>query len=195
MKFIPILFSTPMVNAIMRGDKTMTRRLIKTPKNKLAAGFRINTSKDGANKWPEAIDENERGLEGNGCNMECPYGQIGDVLWVRETWSRWANEPYKYKADGTTGYSWKPSIHMPKAACRIFLEITNIRVEWLQDITENDAISEGVENLGLYPGYDVSSRGKFEGLWNLINGDESWDKNPLVWVIEFKRMEKPSNFL
>ena len=65
-----------------------------------------------------------------------------------------------------------------------------MRVERLQDITEQDAIAEGVETLGLYPGYNVSSRGKFEGLWNSINGDESWDANPWVWVIEYERLNQ-----
>lgn len=136
---------------------------------------------------------------------KCPYGKSGDILWVRETW-QYVDIPddytgYVYKASGGLDWEmsndewiWRPSIFMPRAACRIFLQITDVRVERLQDISEADAIAEGVEKLGLYPGYDISSRGKFNGLWTNINGAESWEKNPWVWVISFKRIERPVNF-
>lgn len=218
MKETPILFSTAMVQAILAGRKTMTRRVVK-PK---LAGFDISMRTDGSNKWPRNLDEEERFIS----YMKCPYGQVGDLLWVRETW--WKSMPsgqfpelpdngkYHYKADyNNNGVGsrpapywppfdkWKPSIHMPKAACRIFLRITNIRVERLQDITEQDAISEGVEQIADYgtTGYklytqpdaafsDIDAKWSFESLWQSINGKESWNANPWVWVVEFERVEK-----
>ena len=213
MNFKPILFSTSMVQAILNGSKTQTRRVVK---QQPPEGYDyLGTDTDIASGKPifYACWEGDKYH-----NIKCPYGQIGDVLWVREKsmwimlehahellegrrertqlvyandvhedWVSYAKEKYNYK--------WKPGIHMPKDACRLFLKIKDIRVERLQDISENNAISEGVETLGLYPGYDVSNRGKFEGLWHSINGEESWSSNPWVWVIEFERIEKPENFI
>lgn len=209
MKFIPILFSTPMVQAILEGRKNQTRRVVK-PQPSITGVSAFN--------------------DGEHPQMKCPYGQPGDVLWVRETYyayGRWVKNgltksgKQKYKFDdfttlsgrsykyedckpafvktgkkNETGWYKRPSLFMPKEACRLFLQIKNIRVERLQDISEEDAKAEGVETLGLYPGYDVSAKGKFEGLWNYIHGntDENWNTNPFVWVIEFERIEKPENF-
>lgn len=181
----PILFSTPMVRAIVGISKKATRRIIKD-KHIL---YMLDVNK--------CLPSYCAGLD------FCPYGKVGDILWVRETFrplidcetgefSRWdykAGMPDDfYKQYPQKGF--KPSIHMPKAAARIWLEITEIKIERLQDISEEDAIAEGVETLGLYPGYDVSCKGKFEGLWNSINGMESWEANPWVWVIKFKRIQK-----
>lgn len=198
----PILFSTPMVQAILAGNKTMTRRVVKSQPYETGNGW---WSWDGPR--PKA-DRNSGAHAGNRSPdqwsmLTSPYGSIGDIMWVRETFKpkyikgclqEYRNQyptehPWFYITDGATeiGYgSWKPSIHMPKAACRIWLEITDVRMERLQDISEEDAKAEGVEKLRLYPGYNISPKGKFEGLWNLINGDESWDANPWVWVIKFK---------
>ena len=194
MKYIPILFSTPMVQAIMEGRKTQTRRVCKHQ------------------YWSyhEIVDVNVNGITQKvDRSVSCPYGKVGDVLWVREGWAplgEYPNNTYMYKADTHQPYSkWKPSIHMPKEACRIFLEITNIRVERLQDISDKDAIAEGIERMqGVFwwknylndplPGTS-SPTVSFCTLWQSINGKESLKSNPWVWVIEFKRIEKPDNFL
>lgn len=182
MKFHPILFSTEMVKAILAGNKTQTRRVVKYK-------FLV-------------CNEPLFSVRNANTTGRCPYGKPGDVLWVRESWQHWLNdkgEPsgsfmYKLSDENFNGIGWKPSIHMPKTACRLFLQIKNIRVERLHDISEQDAKAEGVETLNFYEGYEVSSRGKFEGLWNLINGIDGWELNPWVWVIEFERIEKPKNF-
>jgi hypothetical protein len=162
----------------------------------------------------------------------------GDVLWVRESFisgcemedgyfkhDEHGNTITKtwYKADGDlnqwyTGDSdfpvenipWKPSIHMPKSACRIFLEVASVRVERLQDISIDDAVKEGIEPITHPPYNDVKKWGwrfkdyignsvclpvaSFQTLWQSINGPASWDANPWVWVVEFKRIDKPENF-
>jgi hypothetical protein len=148
MKERPILFSAPMVRAILDGRKTQTRRVIK-----------------------------EKLMRGEGAHVNnCQYGKPGDRLWVRETFCYHDYlARYLYKADGVTGVKWKPSIFMPRIASRIMLEITGIRVERLQDISEEDAIAEG------WP----KSSDWYRSLWESINGQGSWVLNPWVWVIEF----------
>lgn len=201
MKFHPILFSTEMVKAILEGRKTQTRRVIKS-KSLLAC---LNNPA-------------EKGFDG--IESLCTYGKVGDVLWLRESFrydviqdrNGVFNDVYCYKTDFPDEHpkilSWKPSIHMPKTACRIFLQIKSIRVERLQDISEKDAIAEGVQfrkviDQGLgYKVYGVtfdqqtsSPAFSFQTLWKYINGFDSWDANPFVWVIEFQRIERPNNFL
>lgn len=184
MKEHPILFSTPMVQAIIAGRKTMTRRKLKVK------GCKPFSPKP--EEW--TISEIEKWNEGY-----FPYGQVGDVLWVRETFKP-ADIPeetglYEFKAslqDPDACWNkgiWKPSIHMPKSAARIWLKITNIKVERLQDISEEDAMNEGVE----YEWYDQSrnikieaAKSLFKKLWQVINGRESWEANPWVWAIEFE---------
>lgn len=219
MKEIPILFSTPMVKAIIEGRKTMTRRAVKTPRYKEAIGFRICSTLDGRYKWPEAIDQHERSLSGNGCNMGCPYGEPGDVLWVREEHYRFGH----WEKNGVTktgkqkwrflavpgsdiffnGDKLPESAHkskvkgkedlnllykrlarfMPKSAARIWLEVTDVRVERLHEITWDDAVAEGCP--GYRPTQDEPTD-QFRRLWQSINGEESWDSNPWVWVVSFK---------
>lgn len=144
---------------------------------------------------------------------KCPFGCHGDRLWVRETWavrglahgmkpSQAAKiaspDAWRYAADDTTGWQhgWKPSIHMPRVASRITLKITGVRCERLNDISEEDAEAEGCVpawldegggrvNYGAAPTY----RQGFAKLWNSINGPGSWDANPWVWVIEFRRVQ------
>lgn len=189
MKEHPIIFSSPMVRAILEGRKTQTRRVIKF----------------------EGVTENKLYETRDGDIVElislCPYGEIGHCLWVRETFS----EPYKldiekkvftgfYRAtDVDRKVKWRPSIFMPRWASRIDLEITGIRVERVQDISENDAIAEGVERQGvLWRGYGDDSmpvefaRTSFSLLWDAINvkRGSGWNANPWVWVIEFKRLDK-----
>lgn len=141
--------------------------------------------------------------------VKCTYGQPGDVLWVRET-SLYDDDAgiYKYAADFSKSDveylkgSWKPSIHMPKEAARIWLEVVSVKVERLHDISEQDAIAEGIEPVaeGWKNYYKASKFGtnfcwptpyhSFQSLWETINGLESWELNPWVWVVEFKRIER-----
>jgi hypothetical protein len=232
----PILFSAPMVRAILDGRKTQTRRVVKR-----AALDAIGFCTDRADEQPaESADlglfydrpdvEDSRGLmrtakhpEWLVFNAEYPdegslpigqgYGAVGDRLWVRETW---AMNPVRtfgvmkprgpadcvYRADGTTAVSpgdflWTPSIHMPRAASRITLEITGVRVERLREISGAGAEAEGVfAHVAPYSLDKVfrDQRGPraieyFGQLWTKINGPASWAANPWVWVIEFKRIE------
>jgi hypothetical protein len=175
----PILFSTPMVKAILEGRKCQTRRIVKgTPLEWLMPDMFT----------PEFVASPENNL--------CPYGKVGDILWVRETWVK--NEGqlptdlgYVYKAElgeeelkysKELGVKWKPSIFMPRDACRIKLRIESIRIERLQDITEEDCICEGVEHDKFL---DLTAKENFRSLWDSINGN--WDSNPFVWVISFCR--------
>lgn len=163
MKQHPILFSTPMVQAILSGAKTQTRRIVK----------------------PKYL---ERGSTPFHTIKKSPYGLKGDQLWVRETFV-WEGDTgwqdmcpvgsFFYKADFEDGdgpTKWKPSIFMPLRACRIFLEITEVRVERVRDISYEDAKDEGVEPCD------------FRELWGKINGAASWLSNPWVWVITFQKM-------
>ena len=211
MKERPIIFSAPMVRAILAGTKTQTRRVVK-PAPKLVGG---------------AWFFYKRGLPVYVPNVSaaadsCPYGQPGDRLWVRETWMDLAGtgvehrsrdgklQRYAYGADTKPGsygdqcrkdygLKWRPSIHMPRAASRILLEVAAVRVERLQDISEADAQAEGVtpkwepgcsgrlmEALGGFSFRPAASA--YAELWEQINGPGSWDANPWVWVIEFKRV-------
>lgn len=203
MKYIPILFSTPMVQAILNGTKTQTRREIKPqPESEL----------HDHTKYPMSIDSKLQGFWGTVAETgetkqyKCPYGQPGDVLWVRESWGNEYGGGYLYKAEHAhmkPDPCWKPSIHMPKAACRLFLEVVSVRVERLKDISDSDAIAEGIEKVGneyknYWPSADRIPSGpakwSFCTLWISINGADSYSSNPFVWVIEFKRVDKPANF-
>lgn len=188
MKERPILFSAPMVRAILEGRKTMTRRVVK---NKCALSWLLPTG-----FTPEFVTNSENHL--------CPYGQVGDRLWVRETFGQCDRVvPHViYRADGESpnpDFKWKPSIFMPRKYSRITLEMTNVRVERLQDISEEDAKAEGIEQIdGLWKNYLPEGilgwisiddpRESFRTLWTSINGPESWNANPWVWVVEFKRL-------
>jgi len=169
MKERPILFSTAMVQAILDGRKTMTRRAVKCKLHECFNGF-ANTPKEVFN---------------------CPYGQPGDILWVREKFTP-DRGGYFYAADNhlTQILNWKPSIHMPKAAARIWLQVEAVRVERLQDITEADAEGEGAKTVFCQyvndtQGYHSYVEG-FRKIWQSINGPESWEQNPWVWVVSFK---------
>ena len=193
----PILFSTPMVQAILDGRKTMTRRVIK--------GNPIVDEKghwlcDGVN-WGV-------GLDGKPCvfsfiKWRSKY-QVGDVLWVRETFGITKDrETLCYRADFTetdvrvtnTIIKWKPSIFMPKEACRIFLRVTNVRVERLQDISVEDILKEGAPLITITGNNEDFINSKLKGwwydLWTSINGKGAWEANPYVFVYEFQRVEKP----
>lgn len=249
----PILFSEPMVNAILNGQKSQTRRII-TAQSPEQSALMINIL-SGARK-----KENMSELLDN-----APYRK-GDILWVRETWrigswnheenqiafdykaspeiikTPWSdfedsekfnslteramdeldkmgvemvvdeeNECFNYKWDaGKSPLKWKPSIHMPKEASRIFLKVTDVKIEELQEISTTDAIAEGITNhLSGYENYlwsgdpdftdyeDITYRNpilSFKSLWQLINGTDSWELNPLVWAITFEKVVRPDNF-
>lgn len=234
MKERPILFSAPMVRAILEGRKTVTRRAVK--------GIALDWLA-GASFTPEYVASPANGL--------CPYGQPGDRLWVREAWrpAAWRDEGYiavDYRASpeenrtpwldvpediwaemwprltdeaqsaldagrgsirregdgfrwdrGDSPCRWRPSIHMPRWASRITLEIADVYVERLQDISEADAIAEGIQQceggamdyLANDYAQGYSPVASFRSLWESINGAGSWDANPWVWVVEFKRVE------
>ena len=166
----PILFSAPMVRAILAGTKTQTRRVVKLKPDYMETFLRL----------PNKV----------AC---CPYGQPGGRLWVRETFEDCESALHScvlYRADGgTPGTKWTPSIHMPRWASRITLEITGMRVERLQDISEADAMAEGVHYSLLekiQAGQDRWARHAYKKLWESIHGPGSWDLNPWVWVVEFK---------
>ena len=217
MKIKPILFGTPMVQGILEDRKNQTRRTqgLKIINENPDDWENIFQDKDG--NWFASTES----AEGD-ClyPVECPK-QIGDILWVRETFEivpietasvytadSNVQKKLRYKADGEDSFEkWKPSIFMPKSACRIFLKVTNVRVERLNDITEEDAISEGIIKHSDYgsTGYilytepeaaytDIDAVYSFESLWESINGKESWEANPWVWVYDFKRVDKPENF-
>jgi len=202
MKERPILFSAPMVRAILNGTKTQTRRAVKD----------------------RHIDSAPPACIFQWLRERCTYGQPGDRLWVREAfmhepadycWEASVSIPCRpaetvYRADhdgDTRGAGWKPSIHMPRALSRITLEITGVRVERLQDISDTDCIAEGIErpedmSKEAVEAMDIWPIGaerecfnalnqpvhQYRRLWERINGPVSWAANPWVWVIEFRRV-------
>lgn len=210
----PILFSAPMVRAILSGSKSQTRRVVKpTPEWIEKSGV---LSLKGRVGLPHVL---------------CPYGQPGSRLWVRETWQHLDNVgqraheflPHQKhsrhcffladESDPTTkplSGRWRPSIHMPRWASRITLEITGVRVERLQDISEADAMAEGVSSVrslawdrqhfplwrfefdeavaaGCKPPVGPQPSEHYRALWESINGPGSWDANPWVWCVSFRR--------
>lgn len=193
-----MIFNAEMVRAILDGRKTQTRRIVK-----------LQPDEDGLAKVTNGpwVDTSER-------NYRCPFGDVGDRIWVRETWAEAgasapnlklyrANYPehlpsHYENVPPANEIRWTPSIHMPRWASRILLETTDVRVERLNAISEHDAQAEGVAKLrgGFWQHYQpgwtqhqLSARGSFVTLWKSIYGEESWNSNPWVWVIEFKRIE------
>ncbi|HBR5676010.1 TPA: hypothetical protein L9Z48_002500 [Klebsiella pneumoniae] len=219
MKERGMIFNGEMVRAILDGRKTQTRRPIKWKQTRFTE---IGEREDGS-KWPWSEDAEHT------CDFwhPCPFGAVGDRIWVRETWGvvshafsddglmidwvpdrpstaihemPFGNGYYSgyaiYAADGDftwgddDGYEdgrscWKPSIHMPRAASRILLEITDVRVERLRSMSQDDARAEGV----IAASGPMEAGLAFRELWDSIYGEESWKANPWVWVIEFKRVE------
>ena len=191
----PILFGAPMVRAILAGAKTQTRRLVKPNPHKVDGGVPFAD----APAWAHA--------EPGSAVMRCPYGVRGDRLYVRETWAA----PHAYDhlpprlipqdarihyaaTEDRGGLLWRPSIHMPRWAGRITLEVTGVRVEQLQEISYEDAKAEGAEfwrNDGTLTELPPCSahRYEFEDLWTSINGADSWNANPWVWIVSFRRLD------
>ncbi|MFA6400906.1 MAG: hypothetical protein WCX31_04665 [Salinivirgaceae bacterium] len=226
-KETPILFSTPMVKGILNNSKNRTRRtrgleiINQNPNDRKfdAPYFRTGFKKSDNATFAEFINK-----KGETIKCKFPFGEVGDLLWVRESFVIIPPNYVFYKADkdNSADIKWKPSIHMPKVACRIWLEITNIRVERLQSITEDDIKKEGIRipvtkcngidtiflELGkensafkFLPNFEPSNIdlqnydilfALWAELWCKINGRESWDLNPWLWVIEFKQVTKPT---
>lgn len=199
MKMKPIIFNSESIRAILDGRKTQTRRVIK-PQPKYRAylqekAFHIP-------KFGYIAVSNSSALKEH---MNAPYGKVSDVLWARETWMLYNHMgtfngkcPEKLPYDLSVGYkadefdkdnlfTWRSPIHIPKWAARIFLEITNIRVEKVQDISEEDARSEGCCFTGINP--SQAAIAEFMLLWDSINKKRGygWDMNPWCWCVEFKR--------
>ena len=228
MKERPILFSGPMVRALLDGSKTQTRRAMKPQPTEFVGGPGV-TLQDGS---PAPLVPLDDSVEPYGREIVCPYGQPGDRLWVREAFDflpsggpdqpqaceivYWAtgsieprSAPHDYNPMIYGHQKVRPSIHMPRWASRITLEITSVRVERLQDISEADAMAEGIvecpipaddegpRRIGYMVGPDDGKSGlsvtpiqAYRDLWESINGPDSWTTNPWVWVVEFKRLQK-----
>ncbi|MGM3315446.1 hypothetical protein ACS136_30175 [Enterobacter hormaechei subsp. steigerwaltii] len=242
MKERGMIFNGEMVRAILDGRKTQTRRIMKIQPSDGFHPTNNGYDLDLKAHWytPGVVDKNGYlqpakkdvfGVADENEGYTCPFGAVGDSIWVRETWGVVSHEldedgriqplspdrpataihemPFGngyysghaiYAADGDftwgddDGYEdgrscWKPSIHMPRAACRILLEVTGVRVERLRDLSEDDAKSEGITPTsgGVLPGWEY--RINFRDLWMSIYGSDNWEANPWVWVIEFKRIE------
>lgn len=191
----PIIFSAPMVQAILEGRKSQTRRIVKPqPIIDSDSGYVFC----GKHKSIYKNDQHHRDWKIQFIKDHSPYGKPGDNLWVRESYSPdyFREGEHGYKADWTElskeylpEPKWKPSIHMPRSAARIFLKVENVRVERLQELTGEDAVSEGI----LMPDFDYPHSeciNDFKTLWDKINGTRApWASNPWVWVIEFSRRE------
>jgi hypothetical protein len=201
MKERPIIFNGPMVRAILEGRKTQTRRALKLQNDVATKVAEYHT---GEPSLGFAYYRKIGGVWHRSLPFACPFGKVGDRLWVKETFAIYGDEEkyvMHYKADRdswpTKGCGWRPSIHMPRRASRITLEITNVRVERLQDISDEDAKAEGVYAFhSQSPGLEAkpyyrslySPTELFQMLWDSINGEGAWDCNEWVWVIEFKRV-------
>lgn len=228
MKERPILFSGDMVRALLSGRKTQTRRIVKSERYRLpydADTFKV--TRHGIIKG-----DCEKG-ESSFMPLTNRYGIRSDKLWVKETFREWhesdnqcgcsdhcscSTKPtteYCYRADGhqiddedrALGIKWKPSIFMPRHASRLTLQLVNVRIERLNDISEQDAMAEGIDNncshindCDCYPGEWLNYLNDDDGfpcyspidsyrtLWEKINGEGSWNENPWVWVVEFKQI-------
>lgn len=232
MKQRPIFFNTEQVQAILAGRKTQTRRIAKPQPHSEFTHAEFETNGWAFYETDKDTDDNGRFPDANGFeHVTCPYGQPGDRLWVRERFYKYTgtqpgvNPKFRYFADGEidqsdlrlwTAWDSKPSIHMPKEAARIFLQIEEIRVERLHDITEADALAEGIlqekHEFVTFPGKPsiwqrkdylktaetgvphyktITAQASFSTLWQSIHGSESWDANPWVFVITFQKIEKP----
>lgn len=187
----PILFSSPMVRAIMAGAKTQTRRVLKEQPNKFAH-VDFDEVRGWYLWWDECTSCGSPDVRQGHADIVCPYGNQGDRLWVRETFT-FCCGPIEYKADSSTSckdstMTWKPSIFMRRKDSRITLEITEIRCERLQDITNEDIRAEGAWSDAISMSRADMPIDAWRELWESINGKESWEANPMVWVVEFRKV-------
>lgn len=224
--FRPMLFSTLMVQSLLNGTKTQTRRIIKEQYK--WDDFRILTNSKGIFLRICEVEHNSHSNKYMERDAKKLTINIGDIIWVRETYFDTSNVPkaelfkdvgkYIYKADNAYigSQNWKPSLFMTKEACRLWLKVANVRVQRLQDITEDDAKKEGLlteelmsEAFRNHFGYSVGYKNylskhtdfvrcpieSYKSLWEYINGKGSWDANPFVWVFDFEIIrEAPFGF-
>ena len=211
MKSRPIIMRADEVCAIIDGRKTQFRRPVKWPVLSTCDGSkrRVYTEQDVV-EMNKLLESRQR----HPSHQFCPHGQPGDRLWVRETWADVRKMGFDkdlfplgagYRADCKSvasleiakgyGVRWRPSVHMPRWASRITLEIVRVRVERVQEISDQDAIHEGIErSQGAWASYDkimnryMGASNSFRSLWQSTHG--TWDANPWVWVVEFRRVEK-----
>lgn len=212
----PILFSGDEVRAILDGRKTQTRRPIKCCCNQMHLGRLLGTwgLSQPPFQWQGDVDDvnwqhfgrtpkvgdwiEHYQTDVDDCASQvvtCPFGVPGDLLWVKEThFLECDGVGVVYRASGEflegwtkRGLRWRPSIHMPRWASRVTLEVVSVRVERVQEITEDDAIAEGAQCAGVPA--SLTNRGAFAKLWNKINGPDSWNANPWAWVVEFRRVQ------
>jgi hypothetical protein len=197
----PILFSAPMIRALLEGRKTQTRRIIKPQPKWADSKFSTtvcssNRKHAGKHRWVVFKDQWTIDESRSSKPFTCPYGRPGDLLWVRETWAPmgsmsdgaiYANPDKRIFYPATDDYRYErkhPSIHMHRWASRLTLELTTVRAERLQNISDSDALAEGVDRTNTsLRGYAVE---RYKRLWESINGKDSWEQNPWVWVLEFK---------
>jgi hypothetical protein len=212
MKERGILFSGAMVRALLSGTKTQTRRVVTLPKER--GEWEPSTLGGPHARLADGTTVAEFPCIWNtttGTSLACPYGAPGDQLWVRETWCSayargcWgtvfaADEAFiqgkrahekgaHFNAESKDQtYRWKPSIHLPRWASRITLEVTEVRVQRLQDISEEDAAAEGVA--GWSCNNPITAREGYRALWDSINGDRApWSANPWAWAVSFLRVQ------
>ncbi|EPM0703386.1 hypothetical protein WJE11_001914 [Klebsiella aerogenes] len=238
MKERGMIFNSEMVRAILDGRKTQTRRIMKVQPKPCNHANWPDYSPDPQWKsypggWCCAVCANGTTIDHrhHAKGITCPYGTVGDRIWVRETFqgplfdyeqmesyledsSKFENPefcqyaadgkpaPEYYDADDNLRHGWRPSIHMPRWASRILLEITNIGIQRIHSISQNDAAREGLMRLPVTGRYCINqgdqyfggashdAREVFSWMWQSIYGEESWNANPWVWVIEFKRIEE-----
>jgi len=210
--FKPILYSPSMVHRILEDKKGQTRRTkgLEVVNEDWRAwnfvDFGTNPNNENDNRKHACF----RCFVDTWLSILCPY-QIGNILWVRENLYQNGELGLEYFADknaidegiipfdygpygGSYSFRTIPNIHMPKWACRIFLKVKSINLERLQDISEEDAIAEGAIQYESDTDWLTAKYG-FQIIWETINGSDSWNKNPFVWVIEFERIEKPLDFI
>ena len=201
-RVLPILFNTDMVRAILDGKKTVTRRICKDANDFVVPDMSFcdsNKRTYAVHNYANKEHTDKLSIAERTCPI-CP----GDILYVREAWSG-LSFGYVYKADGENidhlgnVIKWHPSIHMPKEATRIWLNVNDVRVERLQEIDNRGCCAEGIEVSSLEPYFYELYKARFKELWNsTIKKSDldryGWDANPWVWVIEFERCEKPEGW-
>lgn len=200
MKERPIILKAHEVRAALDGRQTQFRRVVKPQPQLNGRWMEWRNGKgvlitEQCSNWSPFDTGFRRAVSEH--PYFCPYGQPGDRIWVKETWQKaggasgywWYRSTDSEADDGGSPVSqWRSSIHMPRHASRITLEITSIRVERLQDITEADAMAEGVD-AGKYAGLERAAARAYSDLWESIHGPGSWEANPWVWVVEFNKVK------